>query len=271
LEETGKVRVRKEHTIIRTCRLLDEPRLELRQLLHILDGLGDAPHLVRIDHEHIALVVANHVSRDGQPVLVLRYIAPHLELEVSVSLTQRLLQQPLHLVLAVAQPAGASRVRGNRLGVEGFLQALLLALLRFGENIERLLRRQRVRDVSEINQVYDLRRCHVSDDAPDGFPECFGPQVPDRVHDGAQREVDDTLLWADPAQLRVVDEVAPCLAPVGDERVECAAFDAVGEVRDGGADDFIAAADCEGLDTCQRCCNAKRLTLLVAGRAFGVY
>jgi hypothetical protein len=41
--------------------------------------------------------------------------------------------------------------------------------------------------------------------------------------------------------------VAPCLAPVGDEGVEGAAFDAVGEVGDGGADDFVAAADCEGL------------------------
>ena len=42
--------------------------------------------------------------------------------------------------------------------------------------------------------------------------------------------------------------MAPCLAPVGDERVQGAALDAVGEVGDGGADDFVAAADCEGLE-----------------------
>lgn len=36
--------------------------------------------------------------------------------------------------------------------------------------------------------------------------------------------------------------MAPCLAPVPDEGVEGAAFDAVGEVGDGGADDFVAAA-----------------------------
>ena len=41
--------------------------------------------------------------------------------------------------------------------------------------------------------------------------------------------------------------MAPCLAPVCDEGVESAAFDAVCEVRDGGADDFVAAAYCEGL------------------------
>lgn len=59
--------------------------------------------------------------------------------------------------------------------------------------------------------------------------------------------MDDALFWADPAQLRVVDEVAPGLAPVGDERGEGAAADAVGDVVDGGADDVVAAADGEGL------------------------
>lgn len=59
--------------------------------------------------------------------------------------------------------------------------------------------------------------------------------------------MDYAFLGADPAELRVVDEVAPRLAPVFDEGFEGAAFDAVGEVGDGGADDFVAAADCEGL------------------------
>jgi hypothetical protein len=56
-----------------------------------------------------------------------------------------------------------------------------------------------------------------------------------------------SFLWPDPAQLRVRDKVAPCLAPVGDEGGEGAAFDAVGDVVDGFADDVVAAADCEGL------------------------
>jgi hypothetical protein len=42
-------------------------------------------------------------------------------------------------------------------------------------------------------------------------------------------------------------QVPPCLAPVGDERVEAPALDARGEVRDGGADYFVAAAYGEGL------------------------
>lgn len=43
------------------------------------------------------------------------------------------------------------------------------------------------------------------------------------------------------------NQMAPCLAPVLDEGLERAAFYAVGEMLDGSADDFVAAADCEGL------------------------
>jgi hypothetical protein len=93
-----------------------------------------------------------------------------------------------------------------------------------------------------------LLGCHVGDDAPDGLSERFGPEIPDGVYDGSERQVDDALLGTDPAELRVVDEMAPCLAPVLDERLEGAALDAVGEVGNSGADNFVAATDCEGLD-----------------------
>jgi hypothetical protein len=59
--------------------------------------------------------------------------------------------------------------------------------------------------------------------------------------------VDDALLGADPAELAVIDEVAPGLAPVGDERGKGASLDAVGDVVDGCADDVIATTDCKGL------------------------
>lgn len=59
--------------------------------------------------------------------------------------------------------------------------------------------------------------------------------------------MDHALFRADPAELGVVDQVSPGLAPVGDETGEGAAKDAVGDVVDGGADDVVAAADGEGL------------------------
>jgi hypothetical protein len=59
--------------------------------------------------------------------------------------------------------------------------------------------------------------------------------------------VDDTFFGADPAELGVGDEVAPCGAPVGDEGGEGTAGDAGSEGGDGGANDVVAAADGEGL------------------------
>jgi hypothetical protein len=59
--------------------------------------------------------------------------------------------------------------------------------------------------------------------------------------------VDDALFGSNPAELTVVDEVAPGFAPILDERFEGVAFDPVCKVGDGCADDFVPTADCEGL------------------------
>lgn len=58
-------------------------------------------YLVCIDHEYVTLVVANDISCNSQPLLVFFHACSNLELEVPVTLGQRLLKQTLHLVLAV--------------------------------------------------------------------------------------------------------------------------------------------------------------------------
>lgn len=188
-------------TIVRAGGLLDEPRLEFCELLHVLDGLGNAPHLVRIDHEDIALVETDDLTSDAQTVLVLCDVAADLELEMAVALAEGLLEERLHLVLAVAEPAGGCGVGGDGLGVEGLLQTLLLALLSLGEDLEGLLGSDSVGNVAEVNQIDNLLGCHICDDAPDGLSERLGPQVPDGVDDGPECQVDDALLGADPAEL----------------------------------------------------------------------
>ena len=55
------------------------------------------------------------------------------------------------------------------------------------------------------------------------------------------------LFGANPTKLAVVDKMPPGLAPVLDERFQCAAFDTVCEVGDGGAYNLIATANCESL------------------------
>lgn len=48
--------------------------------------------------------------------------------------------------------------------------------------------------------------------------------------------------------MAVGDEVAPRAAPVGGEVRKVLVDDLGGEEGDGGTDEFVAAADCEGLD-----------------------
>lgn len=64
--------------------------------------------------------------------------------------------------------------------------------------------------------------------------------------------MDNTLLWSDPAELRVVYQVAPCLSPVGNKGIECVALDAVGEIGDGGTYDLVTATNCESLENGKR-------------------
>lgn len=59
--------------------------------------------------------------------------------------------------------------------------------------------------------------------------------------------MNDALFGADPSQLAVGDEVAPGLAPVFNERRECLAFEAVGDLVDGGADDVVSSTNSECL------------------------
>jgi hypothetical protein len=59
--------------------------------------------------------------------------------------------------------------------------------------------------------------------------------------------VNNTLLWSNPAELRVVYQVTPCLSPVGNKGVECVALDTVGEIGNGGAYDLVTATNCESL------------------------
>lgn len=195
----------RRHTIVRARRLLNEPRLELSQVLHVLDSLGHTPHLVCIHHEHIALVIPDNLPRNAQPLLVHRNIASHLQLEMPVPLFQRLAQQTSHLVLSIAEPSRRRGIRRHSLRIEGFLDAACLAFFSLGEDFEGLLWSECVGDVAEVDEGDNLRGGHVGDDAPDRFVERLRPEVPDGVYDGAEGKVDDALLGADPTELRVVD------------------------------------------------------------------
>jgi hypothetical protein len=137
--------------IVGAGRLLDEPGLELGELLHVLDGLGDGPDLVGIDHEEVALVVTDDLSGDAQSLLVFGDAGSDLELEVFVTGVEGLLQQALHLVFAVAQPTSTGCVgRYCSVGL-GVLDTLCLTRLLLLQHLNGLLFGDGIGDVSEVN------------------------------------------------------------------------------------------------------------------------
>lgn len=137
--------------IVRAGRLLDEPRLELGELLHVLDGLWDGPDLVGINHEEVALVVTNDLSGDAESLLVFGDAGSDLELEVFVASVEGLLQQTLHLVLAVTQPTSTGGVgRHCSVGL-GVLDTLSLAGLLLLQHLNGFLFGDGIGDVSEVN------------------------------------------------------------------------------------------------------------------------
>ena len=164
-----------------------------------------------------------------------------------VSLLDALLEKDLQLFLTVSQPTRTGSVGRYSLALLRLLDTVLLAGLDLLEEGNCLLGCNGVRDVAEVNAANKLLGGHVRDNAPDRLVQGLGPEIPESVDDGTKGQVDDTLLGSDPAQLAVGDEVAPGLAPVGGKFVKVFADHEGSEEGDGGADDFIAAADGEGL------------------------
>ena len=155
--------------------------------------------LVRIDHQYIALVIANDTPRNSQPPSIRLNGRPNLKLKMLVSLTQRLLKQPLHLLLSVTQPARTSCISRHSSTIQRVLQSLRLAPLLLLQQLDRLFRCNRIRDIAEINALHKLLWSHIRHYSPYRLVEGLGPEIPDGVHDGTESEVNDAFLRSDPA------------------------------------------------------------------------
>ena len=172
-------------------------------------------------------------------------VAAHLHLEVGEALRHRLAAQAAHLLVGIAEPAGRGRVGGE--AVPPHLRLARGARRRVPlEDRERLVGRERVRDPHEGHAVDRLLRGEVGEELPDRLALAPRPQVPDRVHHRAERHVDDALLRADPAQLRVLGEAVVEAAEVGGDLLELAADHEPLEGAGGGDADLGAVAVREG-------------------------
>lgn len=249
--------------------LFDEPGLEFGELLHPGDGFGDGPdllshevlalwvmdgnsgkvgkYLVGINHEDVTLIITNGFTSNSQSPAVFLDVSANLQLEVLVSLLNALLEKDLQLLLTISQPSRAGSVSRYSLALLRLLDAVLLAGLDLLQEGNGLLGCDGISDVAEVNAADELLGSHVRDDAPDRLVQGLGPQIPQSVDDGTKGQVNNTLLGSNPAQLAVGDQVAPGLTPVSGELIEVFTDDEGSEEGNSGADDFVAAADGEGL------------------------
>lgn len=81
--------------------LLDKPRLEFHQLLHVFDCFRHTPDLVRVDHQDVVRVVAYHIPREFESAPVLLQARANLEFEVMEAGSHGVAQESRHLLVGV--------------------------------------------------------------------------------------------------------------------------------------------------------------------------
>ena len=230
-----------EH-VIRVRRLFDPGDVERRELRHPVDRVRDVPALVGVDGDPD--VGADGRARDAETSDVVGEVAADLELDLVEARVDRLAAQAGELGVVVAEPARRRRV-GGIAGCEQLGFALGLAELGGAEQLERLVAGERVAQVAEVDEFDDLLGAHPREQLPERQAGPLRLEVPHRVDDRADRHVHDALLGAEPAQLRVVDELAGERAHRVEDRLDLAADEVRGDRLDRGELHLVAAADRE--------------------------
>ena len=113
-----------------------------------------------------------------------------------------------HLLVVVARPT-----RTGCIGGEPIAQHLCLVLRSprglAAQQVQRIVRREDVGDITEIDAGDKLFGRHIAEQLPQRLALDFGPQIPDRVDHCRGRHVNDALLRPDPAQLAITCHMPP--------------------------------------------------------------
>src|SRR5581483_676935 len=196
-------------------RLFHPVRVELPERPDPLDGLVHAPDLVGVDRDPD--VGADRLPHEAQPPLVVAAIGADLELDEVEAFGHRLAAEADKLGVVVAEPAGCRRVGGVAGGEQRRL-TLGSAGLGAAQELERLLARERVLYISEVDEVDDLLGREVREQLPQRLRLDARPQVPGRIDHCAHGHVGDALLRTQPPVRAVVDQVAGEAAEVVEDR-----------------------------------------------------
>jgi hypothetical protein len=224
--------------------LFHPPGFEFGELTGALDGFEDAPLLVGVDHELVG--PADLFADDVAAAEVVDWVAADFELEVGPAFGEGFVAEAADLVFGVAEPAYGGGVGG----IAGLLElgkaGGFAGVARGGEDVEGFLRVEGVVDVAEVYGGEELLWLHVGEELPDRLIFGLGIEVPDGVDEGSGGEVDDAFFGAEPAELRVVGELAAEGAEVVGDRAEGAIDNVAREVLERLDDEICAAAEGEG-------------------------
>jgi hypothetical protein len=117
--------------VIGAGRLPHPPDVEFLKLVDPRTSLVDFPPLIRIDSDPD--VRTDRLAGKTHPAFVIFHIPGDLHLDQSEPTRHRFPRQALHLLIAVAEPAGSGRIPGETVRVE-LRNALLLPLLHDGHH-----------------------------------------------------------------------------------------------------------------------------------------
>ncbi len=113
------------------------------------------------------------------------------------------------------------------------------------QDLQCFFRRQCIAQVAEVHQGNDVLRAHSGQQLPQRKARPFGLQVPQGIHDGADRHVHDALFRAKPPQLGIVDQLFRALAHIRQQVFDIAAKDVGTEGIDGCSFHLVPAPDRE--------------------------
>src|SRR6185437_16616025 len=130
-----------------------------------------------------------------------------LQLDLGEAFRDSLTGQPRQLFVGVAEPAWGRGVRGVS-ALQQPRDSLRPAWFGFAQDLQRLLRGERVAQPPEVHLPDELLRRHLAEQSPHRFAHAFGRQIPSGIDDRADGHVHHTLFRAEPPQLRVVYQAA---------------------------------------------------------------
>src|SRR5450755_3525491 len=213
------------------------------QVLHGRDRLVHLPHLVCIEHQ--AALCPNLFAHDTRTVHIVRQAQADLQFEVPPAVSQRIAAKQAHLFIAIARPTRTGCIRRKAMLYHLRLAPRLGRSLA-AQQVERIIRSQDITDIAEIDTGDNLLWLHIGKQLPQRLPLDFGPQIPDRVHHSSGRQVDNTLLRPDPAQLAITSDRAPERTHVRGKRLQGMSDDQGSQCPNGRDANLVPTSDGKG-------------------------